>query len=143
MADFEKIRKQIEKLRKATPEVQEKALLKIIKLSEQELLDLNRFQLFQGIDSEGSQLMPYQSEDYAKKKGRKIPDLYLTGSFQGKMFIDTSKFPLFYWSRDSKTKMLVDKYGPVLGLTKENAKGASEEILQEQIAYYYAGLFQL
>src|SRR5687768_5113161 len=88
MGDFTKIRKQIDKLKKATPEEQERVILSIIKGEEQSLLNLVRLQLFQGIDADGNQLMPYQSEDYAKKKGRRIPDLFLTGSFHGRMFIN-------------------------------------------------------
>jgi hypothetical protein len=143
MGDFTKLRNQIERLKKATAEEQERVILSIIKGEEQSLLNLVRLQLFQGIDADGNQLMPYQSEEYAKKKGRKIPDLYLTGSFHGRMFINTTKFPIIYWSSDSKTLKLVDKYGNILNLTEENKEGAAEEILKEQISLYYAGLFQI
>lgn len=143
MADFSKIRKQIDKLRKATPEEQEKVLLKIIKKNEQYLLDLNRLQLFAGIDADGKQLMPYQSKDYAKMKGRKIPDLYLTGALHRRMFINTEKFPLEYDSNDWKSQMLKAKYGKIFGPTKENKELAAQTILDEDVGLYYAGLFQL
>ena len=88
-------------------------------------LDLNRLQLqAEGVGSEGQSLGKYVEK--SKKQGTR--DLYGTGEFQGKMFLDTKQLPIFIGSKDSKTPILSKVYGPVLGLIKPNEKEFGDEV---------------
>jgi len=88
-------------------------------------LDLNRLQLqAESIGSEGQSLGTYVKK--SKKQGAR--DLYDTGEFQGKMFLDTKQLPIFIGSKDSKAPILSKVYGPVLGLIKPNEEEFGNEV---------------
>jgi hypothetical protein len=147
MGSYSKVEKQIAKLKAATPEAQEKAILKIIKTNEDELLDVNRSQLLEGIDADGKRLRRYRNPKYAALKrtmnSKGVTDLRFTGRLYDAMFLDASKFAVIYDSKDSKAPMLKQKYGNIFGITKQNEEMVAGEILGDQIIIYYAGLFQI
>ena len=147
MAGFPSIKNQIAKLKAATPAVQEKAILNIMKKNEEALLDVNRSQLYSGIDANGKKLRRYRSRKYAAFKktlnSKGVTDLKLTGKLYAQMFINTSKFAVIYDSKDSKAPDLKKKYGNIFGITKANEEVVAGEILGDQIILYYAGLFQI
>lgn len=112
------------KLKNITVEQQLKRLEEIIRKTGTAVLDLNRRQLMQGVDSNGLSLGEYKSEAYARMKRTLNPngvvDLKLTGSFHENFFI-ASEIPLIIWSYDEKTDDLVAKYGEeIFGLTYES-----------------------
>lgn len=90
-------------------------------------LDLNRLQLqAEHITSEGEKLGTYAKSN--KKQGER--DLYLTGAFQKRMFLDTKQIPIFIGSKDEKAPILTKVYGAVLGLTKRNQADFKGEVLK-------------
>lgn len=92
------------------------------------LIDVNRSQLRAGFDAEGKQLTRYASIRYARAKSTlssykapfRVPDLYLTGSFQDNMNLRvfTSEFDIS--STDSKAEGLYRKYGEIFGIAPQN-----------------------
>lgn len=99
-----------------------------VRANEKALTDLNRDQLRHGLQSEGGLIYPdLQNEAYADAKKMAggmapfgVPDLYLTGSFQGEMQMEVDSRSYSFFSTDEKTPDLADKYKNIFGLTKEN-----------------------
>lgn len=88
---------------------------------EPELLSINKKQLDAGVDANDVKLPPYQNPDYAKMKGRLIPDLKLTGAFRDRFFVEYYKNEIHIDSSDWKTEKLVTKYGwDIFGVTSAN-----------------------
>lgn len=138
------------KLKTFTPEKQEKDILLIIKDHEEDVLDFNRSQLFQGHDSEGKTLGEYHSREYAEIKAVMNPfrvvDLKFTGSLYDKMFLKAQKFPITIDSSDEKRDMLVggDAYGEdIFGLTEDSKFQLNREVLKEPIAKYYGDMLKV
>lgn len=103
--------------------------IRAIEVTKDDAVDFNRKQLyFSSIRSDGTYLQGYKSEFYAEYKNDKnpspgfgAPDLYDTGSFQGKMFAIVNGGKLEFSSKDIKTGKLVEKYGKsIFGLTKQS-----------------------
>lgn len=90
-----------------------------IKEHEAEISDLNTEQMNQGIKGDGTDIGTYANIGY---KGRLKPvDLYDTGSFHDKVYVELYDEVFDMNSRDSKTAKIVAKYGEsVLDLTNEN-----------------------
>lgn len=105
-----------------TERVIDETVLKVIRRNASYALDLNRAQLDAGKDREGFKLPPY-TKAYAKKKGRKIPNLKLTGAFWKGFRLNADKFPISITSVDKKTDKLVERYGEnIFNLSESNAK---------------------
>jgi len=120
------------KLRKFKAAIEQIDTEKIFLQSAQELkdlaLDLNRLQLVgEGVASDGKSLGEYSKKN-KRKSGRR--DLYDTGAFQGGMFLDARKRPIFIGSKDEKTAILKKIYGPILGLTTNNQSEFGNEVKQ-------------
>lgn len=114
---------------------------KIIKINEQEILDLNREkQLYEkGIDSNGKRLIPYSPYTVALKrlKGEiyNHPTLFDLGDFYKgfKIKYNGLSNPFNIFSTDSKSSDLIEKYGDIFGLTKENEKYLNYEIIKPEL----------
>jgi hypothetical protein len=96
-------------------------------------LDLNRSQMYDaGVNPAGQRIGEYTeaTKRIKQKKGQRTDHMTLsdTFSFYDKMFIEAEENEIFIDSRDSKTGMLVQKYGNVFGLTLENLKTYSEVV---------------
>lgn len=85
-------------------------------------LEIQKDQLFHGIDSTGQHLRPvYAWASYAKKKytmnslpGSGNPDLKLTGAFYAAAKADANKLGFTVYSTDEKAGMLEAKYGKTI-----------------------------
>ena len=121
---MKKLKGYIDRLKKATPDVQQEALKKILDDNKSFMVGLIQDQLMAGYDAEGQQLEPYQSEEYAAFKRtlnpRGVTDLKLTGRFHRSIFADTSGSLVKFGATDSKTPELLAKYGNILNLTEES-----------------------
>jgi len=84
--------------------------LKALMDSEQKIIELQRAQIFAGRRSDDTSIVPPYSPIYAKKKGKKTPDLYDTGAFQNAIFADIREDFVAIGSADSKTQKLIEKY---------------------------------
>ena len=99
-----------------------------IKDNDKVLITVNRSQLRGGFDAEGKQLKQYRSIRYAKAKQKlssykapfRIPDLYLTGSFQNNMNLRVSGSEWDISSSDNKAEGLYRKYGEIFGIAEQN-----------------------
>ena len=103
--------------------------VEVVSETEKVILDLNKKQLFEnGDDSEGRGLTPYRSLVYADEKNKMnrlpgfgSPDLFYTGAFYSRFYLDIDMSGFAPYSGDEKTAMLVEKYGAeIFGVTKEN-----------------------
>ncbi len=83
---------------------------------EQKLVDLNRDQLLKSRLSTGAAIKPKYSPAYAIKKGFTSPNLFVSGDFQGEMFLSFNENALTYFIRsfDFKTPFMVNFYGEEL-----------------------------
>lgn len=90
---------------------------------------MNKNQLLKGIKASGEEIKPPYSTKTAKKKGRKTPNLYDKGDFQGAIFADVRDNSVIIDSADNKASMLIKKYGEdILGITKESKVELSKEL---------------
>ena len=88
---------------------------------------MNKEQLSLGFDSQGQQLMPYASPEYAVLKKNHfgseapmgIPNLKLSGDFYKGFFIIIDSTKITISSKDIKTLELEGKYGDIFGLEPE------------------------
>lgn len=100
------------------------ALTLAISQNERELLDLNKQQLAEGKDAEGSDMGEY-SDMWAAYKGRYSPiDLKDTGDYQASMYLVVDREATHVRSRDEKEEKL-KKY--VLKKTGNEPLGISKE----------------
>jgi len=114
----------------------DKIYLQAVRELSEMALDLNRFQLYaEGIDSTERSLGQYSESTKRRKraKGDEYGHITLrdTGSFQDKFFLDAKSFPVFIDSKDQKTSILEQKYGPkILGLTPSNTEEFKIEVMK-------------
>lgn len=101
---------------------------------EDKITDLNRKQLLLSIGNDGAPLVnqqtgsPLLSKPYAKRTGKKYPNIKLTGAYQKEMFtsFDYAKKEYFQSSYDKKVKFLPDNYPNMHGINKINQPEAKE-----------------
>jgi len=102
-----------------------------IEESEKELVALNQKQLKSSEDLTGAALKPLYSPSYAKKKGYKKPDGYLSGDMYKEMFVDANEnddtFSMF--SFKDYTKYFAGRYGDVFGIGDKSIKQASAMVM--------------
>jgi hypothetical protein len=108
--------------------------LNVIRIIESEKtnVDLNRKQMLGHQDSQGKPLIhkktgsQFLSKQYARKTGKKKPDLFVTGDFQREMFMympDEKSY--FIGSKDRKTEWLASNYGQkIFGVAPDNQEKA-------------------
>ena len=90
-----------------------------IEANEKAILDINREQLRVGERADGLPITPayspfynaWKSQQSSYKAGSKKPDLYLTGSFQDKMYLDIEGNNIIVDSIDPKRDRLVHELG--------------------------------
>lgn len=138
MTKFERLEK---KIRSFTSERQERDILKIVKSSQEFLIDLNTLQLMDGKDIHGVFIgPPYRSKAYAEFKlflnPKGVVDLFLTGKFHRSIFIKASSFPVLFDAKDPKKDMLINKYGDVIGISEQGKETFIQHIRPEIINYY-------
>ena len=98
----------------------------------QQAADLQREQMMDGEDSEGNAIEPFYTQftiREKRKKGQPTDRVTLkdTGSFHQQVFAEAEDKGIQFGSRDSKTKEIKAKYGPVFGLNKVKARRYSRE----------------
>ncbi|MHB9057111.1 MAG: hypothetical protein ACYC2P_13355 [Paludibacteraceae bacterium] len=98
----------------------------IIQATSDKAIELNRQQLYDRSEDKNSMALSlYKWQSYATfknqmnpKPGLGRPDLFLTGSFQEKMFMEVEKETFNISSKDGKTFDLVKQYGDdIFGLS--------------------------
>ena len=125
-----KIKEIAARLRSLTPEVMREETLRILKDNETIATNMNTDQLFAGKLASG-QDMPDYSETSIEKFGKRPGpyQLYETGEFYRKFYLNTTKFPVTIFSEDNKTPRimeLIESKGQnpddIFGLNKINFK---------------------
>jgi hypothetical protein len=105
----------------------DKVILSIVRLNEQDVIDLNQDeQLYNGIDATGQQITPgYAPSTVAYKRRKSDPYDRVTlldrGDFYDGWIIEYRDDEFFITSQDRKIGFLVQKYGAdIFGLTPQN-----------------------
>ena len=111
----------------------EPLIVKEMKLSEAEIIDMNVEQLSESLTSEGKLLPKYRNPDYAEYKARKGNttgrwDLQDEGDYVGGIFTEPDKDSLTIDTKDEKKKKF-SNYEP-LGLIEKNKEKLAETILE-------------
>lgn len=145
MTMSDRIQQLRDKLSAVTIDVQERALLEILRTNQNYLVDLNTGQLLKGVDSDFLPIHPaYRSQWYAAYKLSLNPlgvvDLRLTGAFYDGFFIEADKFPVTFSSHDSKAPLLAEKYGSAIFGLGQPSKDDMVAHLKGQIQEYYKNL---
>ena len=105
----------------------------------QDLLNLNREQLKEEHKtSKGVPVSPnYRSDEYAKMKGFKTPDLYLTGKMFESMILETDGKTFEINSSVDYTPKLIEQYGSeIFGIAKTKQKTAKQITTKELTNQY-------
>jgi len=111
--------------------------------TEDAMVNLNREQLTEGLDSRGHKLKPtYGSKAYATKKaaqnprpGKWNPDLILTGAFVESFKVSLSGDDLKFEASDIKAPDLLEKYGDdVMGLMDTQQEHYNNNIFYPEFA---------
>ena len=109
---------------------------KAVKDNEEKIVDFNRWQMLRGIAPDGNNIRPrYKSFEYADVKAERggpdgtgslapfrVPDLYLTGAFQDKMYIKVWSRDYEINSKDKKAGKLETDYNPFGLIRKHEAE---------------------
>jgi len=138
MANGTTIRDYLEAAKKVRREIPDETQ-RIIMVNKEFILDLNReAQLFdKGIDSDGNRLRPYTPTtiQFKRAKGEVYNRTTLldTGAFYKGFDLLNRNNTLSIFSRDGKSAELVEKYGNIFGLTKENQKRFDQDILKKEL----------
>ena len=131
MATIAAVRANIEKLNLA------REGMAVIVDMKPDILQLNKDQLLEGRVKDGGKFQErYQSQSYAEYKhrrnpipGKGVPDLYNTGAFFDGFRLDVlSEMEYRINSSDSKTAMLLKKYGRVVSFFGLNADSREDLI---------------
>ncbi len=127
----------------------EKLVVETLVEHEEQIVDLNREQLFQGERADGSVLPDYSfvSVNFFNKPKGPIR-LYDTGDFYEGFRVGSqsgkAEFPLYIISTDKKADELKSKYGSeIFGLNKENIEGLVRIYILPSIGKKLRGIIQL
>lgn len=133
---------------RGTIELQEQALLGIIRKNENEILDANTEQLFKGELSTGAEIKPpysfltQQIKEYKNQPTDRVT-LKDEGEFYQKFTLIADKFPVLFDSNSFKTPKLTEKYGDdIFGLNQKNVDELVQTIKPE-VQAFYASLVRL
>lgn len=106
--------------------------------NEQEVLNINREQLYErGIGNDGQPLPPYKSEPYARKKrnmrGKSIVDIWLRGNLQGEMELKVQGDKYSIFSRVPYAQYVVGVRPTVFGLS-DDGKVQAWKVIRNDVA---------
>jgi hypothetical protein len=119
-----------------------KAAMQVVKDNDEKILNLNRKQLFTGLNSQGQRIGRYRNNNYAIEKHKRNAaaglgnvDLFDTGELFKKMkltIIDNHSFDLN--SKDVKAPDLQNKYGPtIFGINEQSRKEMIDRFFQSDL----------
>ena len=112
----------------------DKIVLDTIQMFENYVIELNRKQLFAGVDGKGNEITPEYTDvtyDIKIKVGQPADRVTLkdTGDFYASIFIDYGTKYIYMDANDSKTDDLVSKYGgDILGLNEKSIDDLKKKI---------------
>ena len=113
---------------------------KIIIDNEGKILSMLKLRLFNtGTDAKGNLITPEYSENTLirkKSKGQRASFVTLrdVGDFYAGMFVNYTNNELFISSKDNKTEILIEKYGPdILGLNLQEQEVLIQNIIEPEI----------
>ena len=124
-------------------------VVRIVESNEQKIVDFNRSQMLASKDADSKPLThvktgsPNLSKQYAKRTGKKKPDLWLSGDFQEGMFLtmpDEKEY--FISSKDFKSGFLSKNYGKIFGVAPENQPKAQAINDKAIVEDYMKSVFQ-
>ena len=110
----------------------------VIESSSSTIVKLNQKQLKESKLTTGQSITPLYSDAYAKRKGTRKPDGFLSGEMYSEMdvFVNEPSNDWFVTSFADHAKFFVDRYKKVFGLTKENQKQAQKVTIPKMRALY-------
>lgn len=125
-------------------------IVRVIETNQEKTVALNKKQMLQSIDADGNPLINNRtgseklSKQYARRTGKKKPNLKLTGEFQEGMFLimpDEKQY--FIGSKDHKVKWLSSDYGQkIFGVAPDNQEKAQAVNDSAIIKDYLKQVFQ-
>jgi hypothetical protein len=125
-------------------------VIRVIESGQEKTVTLNKKQMLGHKDAEGKPLIHKNtgketlSKQYARKTGKKKPDLFVTGEFQEGMFLfmpDEKQY--FIGSKDHKVKWLAKNYGQkIFGVAPDNHPKAQAINDKAIIEDYLKNVFQ-
>ena len=101
-----------------------------IEEADQQLADISRGQLMSSMGSDGNPLknnktgLTTLSPAYARKTGKKRPNIFLKGEYQSEMFTSSNGKSYFQSSNDRKNKFLQNNFDNLHGIAKQNQNQA-------------------
>lgn len=103
-------------------------VIRVIESNSEKMIDMNRSNMLESLNANDNSLMPSPlSPAYAKKTGKRKPNLFLTGEFQGEMFMTMpTEKDYIITSADPKVNFLVERYGKIFGVSPKNQPKAQE-----------------
>jgi len=116
-----------------------------VKDSEPVIVNLNRKQMRRSKLSNDQAMVhaktgsPLLSKEYGRRTGKTKPDLFVDGTFQGEMFLETNENDGTYFlgSFWAKTKYLIGNYTEwIFGIPKKDMKTASNEASRNMFKNY-------
>ena len=108
----------------------------VIESSSSTIVKLNQKQLKESKLTTGQSITPLYSPAYAKRKGTRKPDGFLSGEMYREMDTIARDNDWFVTSFADHTKFFVDRYKKVFGLTKENQKQAQKVTIPKMRQLY-------
>lgn len=141
----------VDRLRAVTPEVMRSKILEIVQEEEQAAINLNTDQLFSGKLANGQDMPEYSFVSvmqFGKPPGPYR--LYDTGDFYRAFFIDASKFPIVFDSRDVKTPSIMQLIeskdqdpNEIFGLNKQNHTELARIYILPELQDYLRGIIRV
>jgi len=111
---------------------------------ETKLVDMNRRQMLASKRADGAPITPLYSNPYARRKGFKKPNLYVTGEFQSEMFlhVNENEGTFFISSFDEKMKYLIKMYSlKIFGIAPKDLPQAQKISVDQLRSIYYLYVF--
>jgi hypothetical protein len=146
-----KIKAMRDRLRTATPEVMRSKVLQSVENNEETAVNLNTDQLFAGKLANGQDMPEYSLVSvlqFGKPPGPYR--LYETGDFYRGFFVDASKFPIVFDSKDLKTPSIMQLIeskdqdpNEIFGLNKQNRTDLARHYLLPELQGYVRSLIRV
>lgn len=120
-----------------------------IKDSEKELTKLNRGQLLKSKDSKDKALTHKSTGKttltpaYARKTGKRKPNLFLEGKFQSSIFLTVGIKEHSFGATDFKTPFLTNNYGQIFGIAPSNEARETKIASQNYLNNYQRKVWRI